>query len=488
MGEEYKRAILEEYYRRQLDKHNMSDRFGKLRCPHFTKQNEVLDARQHRYKAINCTRRSGKSQGEVIDHLEIMSEFPGSRNLYMGLTLDSVREITWDIWQGLSDKYELGLKTLDKKIVIAPNGSKCRLFGVDSGEREMRKVLGQKIRKVSIDEAGSITINMARLCYQMIGPALIDLRPNTWLSLLGTCENIPNTFFQKVVDGVERGADWKVFKWSAHENPFMAKQWAQEIDEMTKQNPLVVEASWFKTHYLNQWVTDDDLQIILLPEDMYFDNLAGWQPENTVLGVDLGYNDDCSYSIVGHRFNEDFAIIMQSFKESQQDLTDVANTIRNLQRKYSINKIIVDGANKQGVEEIKNRHRIPLESAEKSDKATYLRLLRDDIVTGHVKALKPECGELITEWSSLIWKDENKQKEDDRCQNHASDSTLYAWRALRHYLYDPPEQRTDPNSDQFMKELERKEAEQMRQQIEEENFMRLIAMKNRFDIQRRMAA
>ena len=483
----YKRAVLEEYYRRQAEKIGLADRYARLRAPNFKKQNEVLRAREHRFKAINCTRRSGKSQGEVIDHLEIMAGFPNSRNLYMGLTLDSVKEITWDIFNEMNDKYQLGLKFRESKKVIAPNNSRCRLFGVDAGEREMRKVLGQKVRKVSIDEAGSITVNMTKLCYQMIQPALSDLRPYSWLTLLGTCENIPNTFFQKVIEGEERGADWQVYKWTAYDNPFMVRQWTDEINDILKNNPKNKEASWFKTHYLNEWVTDDDLRIILLNDNSYFDELGDWKPQYTVLGVDLGYNDDCSYSIVGHRFDEDYAIVMKCFKESQQDLTDVANTIRGLQRKFNIHKIIVDGANKQGVMEIKNRHNIPLEPAEKSDKATYLRLLRDDVITGKLVLLSPETGELTTEWESLIWKDDNKEKEDDRCQNHASDATLYAWRAMRHYLYDPAGPAPDRDSDAFMKRLEQREADELKKQIEEENFMRLIDIRDRLNGTRRAA-
>ena len=464
------RAIIEEYVRRK----SLSDSIDlqRLRDPSFEKQNEVLQARDKRYKAINCTRRSGKSVGEAIDHFEIAEEFPGSRSLYMGITLDSVSEIIWDVFKDLNKlgKYNCKFNNT-KKIVFFPNGSRIRLFGLDVSERQMRKVLGQKLRKVSIDEAGSITIDMKRLCYQMIKPALADNRPNSWLTLLGTCENIPNTFFEAVTEGLERGVNWNVYKWTAYENPHMARQWKEEIDEAIENNPEVVNASWFRTHYLNEWCSDDDLLIIKLDKAKnYLEELPN-DRYGFVLGVDLGYNDATAFSVLAYSDNHDVAFVVKSYKETQMDITDVANEIRKIQRQFDIEKIIVDGANKQGVEEIKNRHGIPLESADKKDKATFLRILRDDFIQAKVKILEGECGELITEWKSLMWKDEYKEKEDDRCQNHLSDATLYAWRYCYHYIFEPPEPKKDPNTDEYMDDLEEREAEEMLQlQREEEEW------------------
>ena len=165
------------------------------RDPDFVKQNEVLDSRGSRWKALNCSRRSGKSHTEARDHIEICLEYPKSRTIYMGLTLDSVTEIIWDVFKELNEAHKLGLKfNNSKKIIFYPNGSRTRLFGLDASHRQMAKVLGQKLRKVSIDEAGSITVDLEEFCFQKLRPALSDLAPLSWLTLLGTCETIPNTY------------------------------------------------------------------------------------------------------------------------------------------------------------------------------------------------------------------------------------------------------------------------------------------------------
>lgn len=459
------RQILEEYIERFGGKRDLT----RLRDPEFSKQIEVLSDRKSRYKGVNCTRRSGKSFTECIDHMEICEQYPSSRNIYAGITLDSVTEICWDIFKDLNRIGNYRCKFNEtKKIIFFPNGSRIRLMGLDVSEKQMRKVLGQSLRKVSIDEAGSITQDMKKIVYQMIKPALADNRPNSWLTLLGTCENIPNTFFEEVTEGREKDVPWKVHKWTAYENPHMAKQWKEEIDEAITSNPDVVKASWFKTHYLNEWCADDDLLIIPAKEIKWTDFVGDELDYTYVLGVDLGYNDANAFTIIACHEKRREAIVVKAFKEAELILSEVAQVIKKLQKDYNISKIIIDGANKQGVEEIRKRFGIPLEIAEKQGKATYLHLLKDDILTGNVLLDRNDCGELFTEWSSLMWKDSNKDKEDDRCQNHLSDSTLYAWRFCYHYLWSAIESPPDENSSEFMEELEEREARELERELKEQ--------------------
>lgn len=458
------RDILQEFYRRKAAGHKSKS--GYIRCLDFPAQNNILDSRNFRFKALQATRRAAKSTTEVMDHLEIMEQYPGSRSLYGGITLDSTTEICWDVFKEFDEKYKMRLKFNEqKKILRHPNGSRVRLFGIDASERQMRKILGQKLRKVSIDEAGSITQDVGKLCYQMIRPALIDLAPFSWLSLLGTCENIPGTFFEKVTNGSEKGAPWEVFKWSALDNPFLADKFQAEIDDILKSNPKNIEASWFKTHYLNEWCTDDDLLIISLANAVYREfNPQEYPNPVYTLGVDLGYNDASSFTISCYGSKHKKLALVKSFKSVAMDLTDVADMIHKLKTQYPICRFIVDGANKQGVEEMKNRHKLPLEIAEKTDKATYLRLLKDDVRTGVIEIDPNECKDLVDEWEKLIWKDEKREKEDDRCENHCSDSALYNWRSCYNYLWERRPVKPGIHTEERLLQWEKKQAVSMQEE------------------------
>ena len=438
---------------------------GSLRCPDFKRQNEVLQAKDKRFKAINTTRRGAKSVTECLDDIEIMCKYPNSRLVYGALTLDSASEIIWDVFQEKLDEAKILYKTnsTHKTITLKRNDSRVRLFGIDCSEKQMRKILGQKLRKATIDEAGSMTIDMVKLCYQTIMPTLTDLRPDSWLTLIGTCENIPNTFFQSVTEGMERGADWNTFKWTTYENPFMVKQWTDEINDLVKNNPLVVEASWFKTHYLNQWVTDDDLLIFHIADAKMVGFKESDYPSAIYgLGIDLGFNDACSFVETCWSPKVKHGHFITSYKESGMDFTDVANKIKEMQKTRRYSKITIDGANKQGVEEIRKRHKLPLEAAEKQDKVTTIRLLDDDLKTGSMLVDEVGCRSLIQEWRSLIWKDKEKLKEDPRCENHASDGALYSWRANRHYLVGDPVKKYLPNSEEALLEQQKKDILRMK--------------------------
>ena len=443
--------ILEELVRRYQKNLQLN-----LRDDSFEAQNKAIDD-VCRFKAYNCTRRAGKSVGMAIELLETAINEPNTRQLYMALSLDSAKEIIWDVLIDLLDKNFVDYHAnAVKGILQLDNGSKIRLFGADASYKEMRKILGQKLRRVVIDEAGSFTIDMSKMIYQVIMPALADLEGD--IILAGTCEKIPNTFFEKVTEKVEPG--WSVHKWTAYDNPHMKEQWTREIDRILKTNPKAKDASWFKTHYLNEWCTDDDLMIIKMNDHNFVDELpkGEWR---YVLGVDLGYNDDTAFSVCAFSPNSRHCYIVETYKSPEFDFTDTARAITSFQSKYPFYKIIIDGANKQGVQELRNRFGLPLDIAEKQDKAIFLRILRDELIQGYVYLIKDKTNELQTEWHQLQWKDLDKDKEDYRCQNHLSDATLYAWRELYHYTYREPDREIDRDSDEFMDRLEEIEAEEM---------------------------
>ena len=299
-------------------------------------------------------------------------------------------------------------------------------------------------------------------------PALVDLSPNSWLTLLGTCENIPNTFFEKIISGGESFVPWSTFRWTAYDNPFMADKWAVEIETLIKNNPKVAETSWFKTHYLNEWCSDDDL--IIIPIDR--GEIVSSVPKiklNYLLSVDLGYDDASAFTIMGWSDADPSCYVVETFKSREMDFTDVANVIKGIQNRYVIDKILIDGANKQGVEEMRRRYGIPFQNAEKRDKATFLRMLRDDVIQGKLKVVGPKCGELITEWKQLQWKDDDRQDEDGRCQNHCSDSVLHGWRECRHYTFKEP--LPEKTVDEKALLDEQREAEEMLNMDEIDSFM-----------------
>lgn len=429
--------------------------------PNFPKQVEIL-ADKSRFQGWLCSRRGGKSTTFAKKCLTRLLNNPGSKGLYLALTLDSAKSILWDVIEGELDSRQIEYTPHKQQgIFDFPNKSQLRFFGVDSSYKEMRKILGQKLAIVGIDEAGSMTIDMPNLINQMITPALIDLGGD--LVMLGTAENIPGTFHEEITKGNVPG--WSRHIWTTYDNPYQATNWAHEIDRLTTLNPKVVEASWFKTHYLNQWCTDDDLKIYhIKPENIV---TTGTKFDYVGLGVDLGFNDATAFVVVGFNKNNPILHVIESQKFVGFDFTATAKHIRTLQAKYSPFKIIVDGANAQGVEEMKVRWGIPLQAAEKTDKSNFMRLLDDDF--RQIKLLvDPGNTELIKEADNMMWI-KGTDKEDPRCQNHLLDALLYIWRYMYNYTQQPEVTIwTDPN--QAMKNQFLAESERLKREIQENSF------------------
>lgn len=324
----------------------------------------------------------------------------------------------------------------------------------------MRKILGSKYKTVKIDEAGSITQDLKRICYQMVAPALTDV--NGRLTLLGTAENIPKTFFEAVTSGQEKG--WSIHKWTAFDNPYITDKWQEHINWIEEHNPEFKLTSEYRTHYLNEWCADDKLLIIRINENTIIEPLELVNP-TYILGVDIGYNDACAFTLVAYHHKSPHLYVVSSYKEPELDITGTAEAIKKFLRSLPISKIIIDGANKQGVEEIKNRHNIYLENADKTDKASFLKILADDITRGRVKYFKGKCQSLIDEQETLQWENSTKQREDQRIPNDQNDSFLYAWRYARNYLWKEEEEKVSLNSDRYMDDYAKKISEMRRRQL-----------------------
>jgi hypothetical protein len=79
------------------------------------------------------------------------------------------------------------------------------------------------------------------------------------------------------------------------------------------------------------------------------------------------------------------------------------------------------GLGKAFAEEMRTRHRIPVEAAQKSEKATFVALLNDDLTAGHVHVRRGSP--LAQEWALLPKDADDPLKEDPRFDNHCSDAS-----------------------------------------------------------------
>lgn len=408
-----------------------------------------------KFKALFATRRFGKSYTGGLYLMKTAYENPGVSCVYIALTRDSAKKIMFkDVLKPINRKFKLGAKFNETELSVKlPNGSMIYLMGVDSSEDEKDKLLGQKYKLAVVDECASYTIDLRHLVYGTLKPALADHAGT--VCLLGTPGNLTKSLFFDITTGKEPG--WHVVRADTKDNPYMRDRWAAEIAELKEKQPYIVETPMFKQMYLGEWVVDEDALVYKFnPERNTYQHLphflkGDWQ---YVLGVDLGYEDDSAFAVVAYHEYDKVLFIVDVYKKQHMDITDVAEKIKSLKLKHGIHKVVIDGANKQAVEEIQKRHQIPLVPADKRGKEDFIEIMNSELIQAKIKVHTDTGRPLIEEWQNLVWKMKNEKPvlpkvENPSCDNHLADAALYAWRFCYQYLSEMPEKKPTPGTPEW---------------------------------------
>lgn len=402
-----------------------------------------------RLKTLFCTRRAAKSYTAGLYMISEALKSPNVNCLFVGLTRDSAKGIIWkDVLHAINHKFNLGAEpNLSELTFTFPNGSVIKCLGTDSHQDEMNKLLGKKYRLVCIDEASMYTIDLERLVYGILKPAMADLRGT--ICLMGTSSNFTRGLFYDITTGVRR--DWSVHTWTAFDNPHVAVQWQEELDEIDRDRPAFKETPLFKQWYLNQWVVDTDKLVYKFnternmfhvePKGL---NPAGW---TYILGVDTGWEDDNAFVLTGYHENDPHLYVIKTFNKPHMTFDAVVVKIQEFldDKELAPCKVIIDGANKQGVESMRQRSAIPFEYADKIGKVDFIEMLNADLVQSKIK-INARCTSLVNELMGLVWKTEADKivipkKEHPSLPNHLCDAFLYAWRNGFHYHSQPVEKK-----------------------------------------------
>ncbi len=416
----------------------------------FAEQQAFLDDASS-MRVVLCTRRAGKSYGAGLALFRAAYARAGVSCLYVALTRASAKRILWkDVLKTIDRDRRLGCRFNETELsVTLPNGSVIYLLGMDADEGEKEKALGQKFATVVIDEAASFSIDLTELVYGVLKPAVADYRGQ--ISMIGTPGNVKRGLFYDLTEGQDPGAPgrwsklgWSGHRWSARNNPHMRDKWAAEVADLRAANPRIEETPLFRQHYLGQWVVDDDARVYRfdVARNGYRGELpvvAGRGKWHHVVGLDLGFNDSTAWVVAAYHDNDRRLHIVESIKAEKLDITDVAVRTKALLSRYDVDRVVVDGANKQAVEELRRRHDLPMTTADKTGKADFIELMNGDLIVGNVRVHLERAASLAEEWAGLVWDQRvvGRRVEHPACPNHAADAALYAWRHCFAYLAEP---------------------------------------------------
>jgi hypothetical protein len=456
--------------------------------PAFPEQSAFIRDKS-RQKLGFGTRRCGKSLGVVGWLLDGAYEIASCDVLLIGLVRDSIKRAMWKPGVKLLDKkHRLGGKFNETNLTYTiPNGSTLYLLGMDKDKDQLEKLLGGKIKRVAIDEAGSYRIDMKELIFTKLTPALSDLRGE--IAIIGTPTNFKQGLFYELTKGFDACKPgcwvrdgWSCHRWSAFQNPYMVEQWNEDIARFKAQTPNIEEVPWFIQQYLGRWVVDTSKLVYRYLEGRNdFSTLPAFKGErgrwHYALGIDLGYEDDSAFVVAAYHDFDRTLYFLESEAEKRLDITDVANKAKGYALRYDLDAMVIDGANKQAVEEMRRRHDLPLIAADKTGKADFIELMNAEFIKGQIKLDPAKCEGMTDEYSGLIWDERSSKKEEHpACPNHRADAALYSWRHCYQYLStaqdtDPPEAGSPEWMAAEVARMRQEDEDEFRRQKEEEEMV-----------------
>lgn len=392
-------------------------------------------------KVACCSRRGGKS---TAVGMYLINECLKTKCncLYIARTKESAENIMWnDIIDVLVKKYHVKCKPGISKLTLKfSNGSILYLTGADANEKQMRSLVGKKYNLVVIDECQSFTNDLGMLVNKVLMPTLGDF--NATICLIGTVGNDQSdfNFWYKVVSKKEPG--WSVHTWNWRDNPIVRDNIQQQINDLIKSNPKIIETDWYRQEYEGIWLSNSDARIYHSSTDNYIDIIPNFKKPIYNLSIDLGFVDATTFCItVYDRSFNNCLYVLESSRHTKLTVTDVANTVKQYQQKYQFHNIIVDAANLQVCEEIRQVHGLYLQEANKRGKEAHIAMLNADFQTKNVLILKAFNQQLIHELETLTRDqkamEKGQWKEDQRKKNDLCDSLLYNHTASRHYWFQP---------------------------------------------------
>ena len=227
-------------------------------------------------------------------------------------------------------------------------------------------------------------------------------------------------------------------------NPFLLKKSGKTPQELTdedcKRRGITIEDPSIQRENYGRWCYDPNALLLTytkelndytdLPKDKY----------THIIGIDLGQRDYNFLSVLAFSDNSPITWLVEESYKTNQRTDDLAADIKALMKKYDTARLIVD-AGGQGlalVEDMKPRHGLPLEAADKKGKMSNYALLNNALRTGNFKA---KYGTKFQEDCNILQRDDDNSTPDKiaiKGHSDAVDAALYAFKFSPAYTFTAP--------------------------------------------------
>lgn len=417
----------------------------------FTAQNNFIND-PSRYIVVQSSRRAGKTNGLALRFFKTMEKHPKSQCVYLGLTVDSARDVMWPVLQEINDKYGLGCKFAGLTMTH-PNGAKLRLLGADMSNF-IKRLKGRKYPGAAVDEAQDFGPHLQSLIDDVLTPSISDYEDG-WIALTGTPGPVPTGYFFEITQ--KRRFGFSMHQWTLLENPHMPNPSGFLKDLMHRREWEDNNPTYLR-EYRNQWVLDvDSLWIKYSEKNNDYDKVETKEHEKLhyILGVDLGFRDADALAVLAWADDSPTTYLVEELVTPQQGLTELANQIMELDKKYKFEKMVADeGAlGKKLAEELRRRFHIPVQPADKARKQETVEFLNDSMRIGKFKAKKNSRFAKDSYMVQIDWDKSSPNKIVVKKKPHSDiiDAVIYAYKESPAFTYRKPPEKPKWGSEDWAK-------------------------------------
>lgn len=425
-----------------------------------------------KFLVAQCGRRSGKTVALAYRFFKTLHKYPGAQCVYLALTRDSALSIMWPILQEINEKFNLGCRFLESKLTMYyPNGAKLRLLGADQ-KQFAKRLKGIKCPGIAIDESQDFGTHLQSLIDDVLTPTLIDYE-DSWLALTGTPGPVPLGFFFEVTEHNKYG--YEVHKWTSTDNPHLNDA-ASFIEDLKRKRGWTEQTPTLRREWRNQWVLDTEALWIRYKEDINHYAELPTGRYHYVLGIDIGYQDADALAVLAWSEDSPVTYLVEEVITKKQGVTELVEQIRDVCGRYDIEKMVIDegGLGKKLAEEMRRRHGIPVQPADKMRKQEAVEFLNDSLATGNFKAKGASQFATDSYLIQIDWERSTADRIVIKKKPHSDiiDAVIYAYRESPAYTYQaapkPPKYGTKEWADSQEDHMFEAEKEGLQREAERE--------------------
>lgn len=371
----------------------------------------------HRFRVINCGRRTGKTFLSVWEMFAKATATEDGRVAYIAPTYQQARDIAWQELKKACEQLTTNINESRLEVTIHNRFGGTSLITL-RGWESAETMRGQKYDMLVIDEVAMVR-NFWEMWQEVLRPTLTDKKGE--VMFISTPKGFNH--FYDLYNLQDEDEDYKSFHFTSYDNPHLP---VEELDKARKE----LTEDRFAQEYLADFRKTEGLvykefkreKHIYDDDDEIFEELGRFS--KIIGGVDFGFTNPCAVLTIKKDYDSRYWVTDEWYQRGQTD-SQIADYVATL----GLNECYPDPENAGGIAELRNRGVNVREVKKgKGSVANGINIVRELFKSNRLFIHK-SCKNLIWELETYSYPDKKPDRNDEELpikeNDHAVDSIRY---------------------------------------------------------------